>query len=48
MNAEGINLAEMQVKQMEKIEEAFLYIIPLKKENDKLKARLEKLENKQY
>ena len=40
----GLNLAEMQVKQMEKIEEVFLYIIQLKKENDQLKSRLEKLE----
>jgi hypothetical protein len=46
VNKEGINLADMQVKQMEKIEEAFLYIIQLKKENDKLKARLELLEKK--
>jgi len=40
----GINLAEMQVKQMEKMEEAFLYIIELKKENEALKKRIEKLE----
>jgi hypothetical protein len=42
----GINLADMQVKQMEKIEEAFLYIIQLKKENDALKERLKTLEKK--
>jgi hypothetical protein len=42
---EGINLGEMQVKQMEKIEEAFLYIIQLKKENEELKNRLAILEN---
>ena len=41
---EGINLGEMQVKQMEKIEEAFLYIIELKKENEELKSRIEILE----
>ena len=40
----GINVGEMQIKQMEKIEEAFLYIIQLKKENEELKVRLQKLE----
>ena len=43
---EGINIAELQIKQMEKIEEAFLYIIQLKKENEELKERLNKLEHK--
>ncbi len=46
VEANGINVAEMQVKQMEKIEEAFLYIIQLKKENEELKLRLQKLESK--
>jgi hypothetical protein len=41
----GINVSEMQIKQMEKIEEAFLYIIQLKEENELLKARLSVLEN---
>ncbi len=41
---EGINVAEMQILQMEKIEEAFLYIIQLKKENNELKKRVEGLE----
>lgn len=41
----GINVAELQIKQMEKIEEAFLYIIQLKKENEELKKRVEKLES---
>lgn len=40
----GINLAELQVKQLEKVEEAFLYIVQLKKENDELKRRLAALE----
>ncbi len=44
--ANGINVAEMQVKQMEKIEELFLYVIELKKENDVLKKKIAKLENK--
>lgn len=43
---DGINLAEMQIKQMEKIEELFLYIIELKKENEELKAKFEELKNK--
>lgn len=42
----GINIAEMQVKQMEKIEELFLHLIKLKKENEELKSRLEILETK--
>src|SRR5690606_3284856 len=45
VHSEGLNLADMQVKQMEKIEEAFLYLIELKKENELLKARLTELEN---
>jgi len=42
----GINLAEMQILQMEKLEEAFLYIIDLKKENDELRKRISRLEKK--
>ena len=38
----GQGLGQLQIKQMEKIEEAFLYIIELKKEVDALK-----LENKE-
>lgn len=45
VETEGIFLAQMQVKQLEKIEEAFLYIIQLKKENDQLKERLNVLES---
>jgi hypothetical protein len=41
----GINLGEMQVKQLEKLEEAFLYIIELKKDNEALRSRIEKLEH---
>lgn len=36
-----INLGNMTVTNLEKIEEAFLYILELKKENDKLKKQLE-------
>lgn len=41
---EGINLSELQIKQMEKIEDIYLYIIELKKENDELKKRIDLLE----
>lgn len=48
IDAEGFDTGEMQRKMMEKIEELTLYLIDLKKENDKLKDRIEKLEsNKQ-
>lgn len=40
----GIYVGDLQMKQMEKLEEAFLYIIQLKQENTELKQRLEKLE----
>ncbi|MEZ4817172.1 MAG: hypothetical protein R2776_04285 [Flavobacteriaceae bacterium] len=39
-----ISVGEMTVTNLEKIEEAFLYIIELKKENDLLKRKLEKQE----
>jgi len=35
---------ELQIKQMKKIEELYLYVIELKKQNDELKNRLGKLE----
>jgi hypothetical protein len=40
----GLNLGEMQKLQMQKIEELTLYVIELKKENEDLKARIEKIE----
>lgn len=43
---DGLNLADMQVKQMEKIEEAFLYIIQLKKEIDMLQQEIRDLKSK--
>ena len=46
VEANGINLSEMQIKQMEKIEELFLHLIELKKENEVLKKRVESLEKK--
>jgi hypothetical protein len=42
----GINVAKMEAKLLEKIEELTLYMIDLKKENNNLKGRLRKLENK--
>ena len=36
-----IDIGEMSVTNLEKIEEAFLYLIELKKENDLLKLKLE-------
>ena len=41
----GLDLAEMQVKTMEKIEELTLYMIQLSKENEALKTRVSELEN---
>lgn len=39
----GLNLGEMQVKMMEKIEELTLYVIELKKENDKQQRTINKI-----
>ena len=38
VNNDGLNVAEIQTKQMEKIEELTLYILQLKKEVDELKV----------
>ncbi|TAE72711.1 MAG: hypothetical protein EAZ85_08980 [Bacteroidetes bacterium] len=43
---EGIDIAEMQKIQMQKIEELTLYILQLKKENDEIKKELLKLQTK--
>lgn len=43
VEAEGLNLGEMQVKMMEKIEELTLYIIELKHENEKQEKMIEEL-----
>lgn len=40
----GLNLGEMQVKLLKKVEELTLYVIDLKKENDVLKKRVSTLE----
>ncbi len=46
VETDGINLSELQIKQMEKIEDIYLYLIELKKENEELKNRIIALENK--
>ena len=43
---EGIDMATMDAKLLEKIEELTLYLIEIKKENEALKARIKKLENR--
>lgn len=43
---EGLDVAQMQAKQMEKIEELTLYLIEMKKEIDQLKKENENLKNK--
>ena len=45
-NEMNINLAEIATKNLEKIEELFLYILELKNENQILKIKIEKLEKR--
>jgi hypothetical protein len=42
----GVNVVKMEAKLLEKIEELTLYMIELKKENDNLKKRLDKMEKR--
>ena len=44
--ANGWQVGEMNNKLLEKVEELTLYLIEMKKENELLRARLEKLERK--
>lgn len=46
LKANGWQVGEMNNKLLEKVEELTLYLIELKKENEALKARLDRLENK--
>jgi hypothetical protein len=46
LEAKGLNIAKMQAKLLQKIEELTLYMIQLKKENNQLKERIINLENK--
>jgi hypothetical protein len=47
LKEKGWRLGEMNNKLLEKVEELTLYLIELKKENEELKTRIEKLENTQ-
>ena len=42
----GYNVGELQRKMLEKMEELTLYVIDLKKENEDLKAEVNKLKEK--
>ena len=44
--AGGVELGNMNVKLLEKIEELTLYLISLKKENDEIKKQIIELQNK--
>ncbi|MFZ5972137.1 MAG: hypothetical protein ACOYXA_11140, partial [Bacteroidota bacterium] len=46
LKANGWQVGEMNNKLLEKVEELTLYLIELKRENEDLKIRLEKLEEK--
>ena len=46
IECEGFDLGDMQAKLLLKIEELSLYVIDLNKQNEELKARIDKLENK--
>jgi hypothetical protein len=43
--AKGVNVGDMQAKLLEKVEELTLYLIEMKKENEILKSRIEKIES---
>ncbi len=46
ISKEGVNVGEMQAKLLQKIEELTLYVIELKKENEKLNEKIDKIEDK--
>ncbi len=48
MEENGIQLGEMNMKLLEKIEELTLYVIQVKNENDRLRDEVEKLKMKSY
>ncbi|NDV97146.1 shufflon system plasmid conjugative transfer pilus tip adhesin PilV [Dysgonomonas sp. 521] len=47
MQANGLNVNDMQIKLLQKIEELTLYVIDLKKENEGLQKRIQQLEDNQ-
>ena len=44
MKNDGVNMGELQIKLLQKIEELTLYLMELKKENEEIKMRMDKLE----
>jgi len=46
MEKNGVQLGEMNMLLLKKVEELTLYVIELKKENNELRSRMEKIENK--
>ena len=45
MQANGMSVSELNTKLLQKVEELTLYLIEMKKENEELKTRIEKIEN---
>ena len=45
MQEEGLDIGEMQIKLLQKIEELTLYVIDLKKENEEMRKEIKKLKN---
>jgi len=43
MEEQGLDLGDMQIKLLQKIEELTVYVIELKKENEVMKGEIEKL-----
>ncbi|MFM8739435.1 MAG: TMF family protein, partial [Cytophagales bacterium] len=46
MEKNGVQLGEMNMLLLKKVEELTLHLIEMKKENEELKSRVEKIENK--
>ena len=44
VQAQGLNLGEMDAVLLRKVEELMLYLLELKQENEALRARVQKLE----
>ena len=43
MKEDGLDLGDMQIKLLQKIEELTLYVIDLKKENEEIKKEITKI-----
>ncbi|MNL40699.1 hypothetical protein D3C87_1630670 [compost metagenome] len=48
MKKDGINLSEMNIKLLQKIEEMTLYMIEMKRENEKQNEEIKNLKTKLY